>query len=52
MEVKGMVRLGTRTSSFDATVHGYRDVMGLEISQSPFTIKVFFLPSSSKHPAR
>lgn len=45
MNVKGIVWLGTRTSNFDAMLHLYRDVMGLQVTHEEPGFVVMELPN-------
>lgn len=48
MNVKGLVWLGTRTSNFDAMVHFYRDILGLEVTYQEPGFIVLDLPNGDR----
>ena len=48
MHIKGLVWLGTRTSQFDAMLHLYHHVMGLEITHQEPGFVVMDLPNGDR----
>lgn len=48
MNVKGIIWLGTRTPHFDAMLHLYRNVMGMQLSYQEPGFAVLDLPNGDK----
>ena len=48
MAVKGIVRLGTRTSNFDAMANLCRDIMGLDVSHQESGFVLMDLPNGDR----